>query len=216
MSIVVTTLSERVFDALREQIVAGRLGTDLPIRQDSLAAKLGVSKIPVREALARLEQVGLLASRSNRGYFVPPMSLAQVEEICELRVAVEPRAAARGAARADEAARAAASDAMQRLDRASSVRGTDVAELSRVFHVALVAPADRPLTTQLVERLLVLQERYVMSYLISTEHHDRSCREQHLLLEAWLARDEALIEKRLTRHLQQSLLVLKRLIASAA
>src|SRR3546814_5763822 len=58
MSIVVRTLSERVFDIVREQIVVGELATDMPIRQDALAAELGVSKIPVREALARLEQEG--------------------------------------------------------------------------------------------------------------------------------------------------------------
>ena len=53
MSIVVRTLSERVFEIVREQIVTGQLPHDLPIRQDALAAELGVSKIPLREALAR-------------------------------------------------------------------------------------------------------------------------------------------------------------------
>src|SRR3546814_15288270 len=74
MSIVVRTLSERVFDVVREQIIMGKLRTDTPIRQDALAAELGVSKIPVREALARLEQEGLLTSHPNRGYLVRPMS----------------------------------------------------------------------------------------------------------------------------------------------
>lgn len=214
MPIIVTTLSERVFDSLRELIVAGRLGADIPIRQDSLAASLGVSKIPVREALARLAQVGLLASRSNRGYVVPPMSTVQLEEIYELRLAVEPREAVRGAANADAAARAAATLAMQRIDHASAVNGTDVAALERLFHLALVQPADRPLATQLVERLLVLSERYAMTCLIARDNRDRSCREQHLLLEAWLARDEALIERRLMRHLRHSLAAIKQRIAA--
>src|SRR3546814_15847359 len=81
MSIVVRTLSERVFDIVREQIVVGELATDMPIRQDALAAELGVSKIPVREALARLEQEGLLISHPHRGYLVRPMSAAEADEI---------------------------------------------------------------------------------------------------------------------------------------
>src|SRR3546814_12459130 len=94
MSIVVRTLSERVFDIVREQIVVGELATDMPIRQDALAAELGVSKIPVREALARLEQEGLLISHPNRGYLVRPMSAAAADEIFALRLAIEPAAAA--------------------------------------------------------------------------------------------------------------------------
>src|SRR3546814_618727 len=94
MSIVVRTLSERVFDIVREQIVVGELATDMPIRQDALAAELGVSKIPVREALARLEQEGLLISHPNRGYLVRPMSAAEADEIYALRLALEPAAAA--------------------------------------------------------------------------------------------------------------------------
>ena len=54
MAIVVRTLSEQVFEIVREQIVTGKLVGDTPIRQDALASELGVSKIPLREALARL------------------------------------------------------------------------------------------------------------------------------------------------------------------
>ncbi|WP_326838798.1 hypothetical protein [Sphingomonas alpina] len=50
MSIVIRTLSERVFEIVREQIVTGQLPEDVPIRQDALASDLGVSKIPLREA----------------------------------------------------------------------------------------------------------------------------------------------------------------------
>ncbi len=67
MSIVVRTLSDRVFEAVREQILKGRLRNGEPIRQDALATALGISKIPLREALARLEQEGLLINHPNRG-----------------------------------------------------------------------------------------------------------------------------------------------------
>ncbi len=67
MTIVVRTLSDRVFEIVRERIVSGALPETVPIRHDALASELGVSKIPLREALTRLEQEGLVRSQANRG-----------------------------------------------------------------------------------------------------------------------------------------------------
>src|SRR6478735_3847305 len=134
-SIVVRTLSERVFEIVREQIVTGRLATNLPIRQDALAAQLGVSKIPLREALGRLEQEGLLVSQANRGYFIQPMSAEQADEIYAMRLAIEPAAAAHAALVADAPAQAEAEAAFDRLDRAF---GSDLGEMAvrnRDFHI---------------------------------------------------------------------------------
>ena len=131
MSIVVRTLSERVFDIVREQIVVGELATDMPIRQDALAAELGVSKIPVREALARLEQEGLLISHPNRGYLVRPMSAAEADEIYALRLALEPAAAAFAAVHADDAEREEAQRVSERLDAAASDKLADADDCSR-------------------------------------------------------------------------------------
>ena len=94
MSLIVRTLSEQIFTVVRERIVTGKLPADQPIRQDALAGELGVSKIPLREALARLEQEGLLISHANRGFFVRPMSAQDAEEIFALRLAIEPKAVA--------------------------------------------------------------------------------------------------------------------------
>jgi DNA-binding GntR family transcriptional regulator len=205
MSIVVRTLSERVFEIVREQIVTGKLGTDAPIRQDALAAELGVSKIPLREALARLEQEGLLTSQANRGFFVQPMSAAQAEEIYALRLAIEPAAAAHAATRADEGADAAAIDAFERLDRAASTDLPQVAVRNREFHVALVRPGGRLLTTQMVERLSILSERYVVAHLEPAGRESRAHREHRALLDAFLARDGATLERLLAAHIGATL-----------
>ncbi|MDG6745705.1 GntR family transcriptional regulator, partial [Staphylococcus aureus] len=95
MSLVVRTLSEQIFTIIRERIISGDLPEEQPIRQDALANELGVSKIPLREALARLEQEGLLTSQANRGFFVRSLGAGEAEEIYELRLSIEPNAAAR-------------------------------------------------------------------------------------------------------------------------
>ncbi|MGQ7349005.1 GntR family transcriptional regulator, partial [Streptococcus suis] len=95
--------------------VSGEIPTGAPIRQDALAADLGVSKIPLREALARLEQEGLLVSQANRGYTVRPMSAEQADEIYALRLAIEPAAAARAAREASVREQAEAEAAFHAL-----------------------------------------------------------------------------------------------------
>jgi DNA-binding GntR family transcriptional regulator len=205
MSIVVRTLSERVFEIVRERIVAGRLPVSAAIRQDALAAELGISKIPLREALARLEQEGLLTSHANRGYFVRPMSTDQAEEIYALRLAIEPAAAAYAATVAQDADRAAVTDAFVRLDNAAHDNLVEVAVRNRDFHVALVRPGQRLLTTQLVERLAVLSERYVIAHLEPAERESRAHREHSDLLNAFLARDSATLETLLVRHIGATL-----------
>ncbi|MFC3579601.1 GntR family transcriptional regulator [Sphingomonas hylomeconis] len=205
MSIVVRTLSERVFEIVREQIVTGALPDLLPIRQDALASDLGVSKIPLREALARLEQEGLLTSQPNRGYFVQPMSAAQADEIFELRLALEPRSAAFASTLANEADQAAAYAAFEALDSAANNNLAEVAIRNRAFHTALVRPGGKLLTTQLVERLAVLAERYVVAQLKPAGRDARAHLEHRGLIDAWLARDVPLLTERLTAHIQGTL-----------
>ncbi|GGB26768.1 GntR family transcriptional regulator [Sphingomonas metalli] len=207
--IVVRTLSDQVFEIVRERIVTGRLRDDAPIRQDALATELGVSKIPLREALARLEQEGLLVSQANRGYTVRAMSAEQADEIYALRLSIEPAAAARGAEAADDPARADALAAFHALDEAANSDLAQVAVRNRNFHTALVRPAGRLLTTQLVERLAILAERYVVAHLEPAGRDARAHLEHRHLIDAWMARDGAALETLMHRHIEGTLLDLR-------
>lgn len=202
MTIIVKTLSDQVFEVVREQIVTGQLGEDAPIRQDALANRLGVSKIPLREALARLEQDGLLTSQANRGYVVRPMTTAELDEIYDLRLKIEPEAAAFASTVATDEDRTAVLDAFRRLDRAAASELGQVAIRNREFHTALVRPGGRDLTTQLVQRLTIFAERYVVAHLQPAGRDARAHHEHHELLEAWLGRDSRRVKKVLTEHIR--------------
>lgn len=215
-AIVVRTLSDQVFEIVRERIVTGRLRDDAPIRQDALATELGVSKIPLREALARLEQEGLLVSQANRGYTVRPMSAEEADEVYALRLVIEPAAAARAAAVASETAREEAVAAFHALDEAANTDLAQVAIRNRHFHTALVRPAGRILTTQLVERLAVLSERYVIAHLAPAGRDARAHLEHREMIDAWMARDEAALESLLHRHIEATLLDLRAQFAAGA
>jgi DNA-binding GntR family transcriptional regulator len=216
LTITVRTLADRAFEIVRERIVSGALPELVPIRQDALATELGVSKIPLREALARLEQEGLIAGQANRGYTVLPMSAVHAEEIYELRAAIEPSAAAYAALHADDARRATAIEAFEALDVAMSRNLVEAAARNRAFHAALVAADGRTLTVQLVERLSVLAERYVVAHLRPAGRGDRAHVEHQLLLDAWLARDADAVHGLLERHLAATIEDLRIEFVSAA
>ncbi|HEV8695060.1 MAG TPA: GntR family transcriptional regulator [Lysobacter sp.] len=205
MSIITRSLADQAFEVIRERILSAKIPPLAPIRQDALAEELGISKIPLREALAKLEQHGLLHSLPNRGFFVPPLTTTEAEEVFALRLKIEPEAAARASLDADDSQREAAKAALAALENVSSTDPRDTVLLNRAFHLALVRPGGRQVTTQLVERLHVLAERYVHKHLEPAGRNARAHREHRALLKAWLARDVDRIGVLLSQHIATTL-----------
>jgi DNA-binding GntR family transcriptional regulator len=87
-------LSDLAYWRLREEILRGGFSTNEPIRQEKIAARLEISRLPVREALSRLEAEGLVTLRPRRGYVLTPHDPAEIEEIFDIRMILERRAGA--------------------------------------------------------------------------------------------------------------------------
>lgn len=198
------TRPDALIDRLRERILSGAAAPGAPVRQDTLAAELGVSKIPLREAMARLEQEGLLRSETNRGYFVRALDAAEAREVYALRLTLEPPVAALAAARANEDDHRVAQDALAALDAATERHGGEVGALNRAFHLALIRPAGQLVTFEIVERLHILSERYVRKHLEPGGRDTRAIREHHDLLAAWLARDGTRVAGLLAAHIRET------------
>lgn len=205
MSIVPRSLSDQAFEVVRERILSTQIPPLAPIRQELLAEELGISKIPLREALGRLEQQGLLSSHPNRGFFVPAMTAGEAEEVFALRLKIEPDAAAHACLEASEDERKAAGTALAALETASRADVHSAVRFNRTFHLSLVRPGGRHVTTQLVERLQVLAERYVRKHLEPEGREARASSEHHEILEAWLARDSARVADLLCAHIVSTL-----------
>lgn len=204
-SIVVRNLSDQLVELVRDRILTGEVPPDLPIRQDALAAELGVSKIPLREALTRLEQEGLLRSQANRGFFVRALNAEEAEEVYALRLKLEPDAMALAALRADDAERREAMEVLDALDNMTDARGTGVGAFNRAFHLALIRPSGQPITTSILERLQVLSERYVRKHLEPLGRDERANEEHRQMLDTWLARDGEGIAALTRTHISQTL-----------
>lgn len=83
------TLADGLHDALREDIVRGRLLPGEHINERALARAWGASRTPVREALRRLEQAGLVTRDGRSRYVVRPFSLAEMDQLYDVRIALE-------------------------------------------------------------------------------------------------------------------------------
>lgn len=84
-------LSGRVYETLRANIRNGKILPGQPLQEVPLSAQLGVSRTPVREALGRLANEGLVVS-DGRSYMVPSLALADIDDIYEIRCLIEPEA----------------------------------------------------------------------------------------------------------------------------
>lgn len=205
MTIIIRNLSEQLVDLVRDRILTGEVAPDRPIRQDALAAELGVSKIPLREALARLEQEGLLASQANRGFTVRPLNAEEAEEVYALRLKLEPEMVALAARRATSTDHRVACDILERLYDVTDPLGDGAGAFNRAFHLALLRPAGRPVTVTILERLHVLSERYVRKHLEPLGRDERANEEHREMLEVWLARDERRVEALTIAHIGKTL-----------
>jgi len=93
------SLGERVYRALKEDILARRIAGDEPLVEQTLAERYGVSKTPVREALRLLVHDGMLRVLPRKGYVVRPMEIQDIVEVFELRRILEPALCAEAARR---------------------------------------------------------------------------------------------------------------------
>jgi len=135
------TATDRVFAVLRERIVGGQLAAGSQHSIYRLAEQLGVSRTPVREAVLRLADLGLVEIERNRGVRVRSVTVADVREVFELRLLLEVPAAAGAAARADGATRSALAANVEAMRaHADGGREADFTAVDRDFH-ALVASA---------------------------------------------------------------------------
>jgi DNA-binding GntR family transcriptional regulator len=87
------TLAEAVYQTLRRAIRDGLLSEAEPLREGRLAARLAVSRTPVREALQRLTREGLIGHTGGKGVAVPALDARDLAEIYDIRLALEPAAA---------------------------------------------------------------------------------------------------------------------------
>lgn len=164
---------EQIADCLRSEIEQGILPPGAGLNQASLAARFGLSRIPIREALRQLSAEGYVLYRPNKGATViSPLSEVDFDEILEIRECLERRIIGHAVNRYTPAL---IRDVRAMLESMNAVAeaGGDVVGRHLEFHTLLGKPADRPRMTQIVNdwRFRVDEERTRQFILASRKLH---------------------------------------------
>jgi DNA-binding GntR family transcriptional regulator len=180
------TLNSFVVERLREKIVSGELPAGSKIDQNAVAAELGVSRMPVREALRQLDAEGFVTLLSHRGAIVSELSVDEIVEMYEMRAVLSGLASRLAVPNFDDAT-------VQRLEQLSKdmEKTTDPdewIELNQQFHDAIEKPSGAKRLLELIERLtqqcrpsLQISVRLVHAQTPAQKEHDaivRACRER--------------------------------------
>ncbi len=185
------TLGTATVNAIRELILHGELPPGAPIRQEWLSARLGVSRIPVREALRQLDAEGLVVFAPHRGAMVPLLSPEEIGELYELRSLIEGDLLRRAVPHFGPADATRARNAVEELNHAfASEEVRAWGRLNWAFHAALYAPAGRPRTLAVAENLHHRTDRFSRMQLVLT-HGRRQAQREHAGLLSRVRRGDA-------------------------
>lgn len=193
------TVADRIAALLREAIAAGTLAAGTVLRQDELALRFGVSRMPVRDALRLLEAEGIVSIHPTRGAFVAPMDAAEIAEIYAVRALLEREALRLALPSVTDAQLDRASAFLDRLDAEPDVARWGA--LNRDFHLALYEPCGNARLLDLIEAQHRASDRYVRVLLASLDYRSRSQHEHRKLLAACRKRSEEKGLSWLARHL---------------
>lgn len=160
------TTQEATAAELRRLILAGELAPGEPLRQEALADRLGVSRVPIREALKSLAAEGLVTYAAHRGYTVTEVSAADLAEVYHLRDLLESEAIVLAISRLGDDQCAALADtlsaAADAVDRA--IDPGELRETNRRLHFLLFEAAERPRLIRLLDGLWDVSDVYRALY----------------------------------------------------
>lgn len=194
--------AEHVAAYLRMAILRGEIKSKEPLRQDKIAEELGLSKIPIREALVQLKAEGLVTLHLNRGAYVSTLNAAEAAEIYTIRIALETVALESAIPHHTPAQLMEAENTLRVMDVE-----TDVArwtELNWQFHAQLYQAAQMPRLISILEPLHINVARYLVLYLNNLGYQAASQGEHYAILQACRAGNVTEAVQLLRQHLQSA------------
>jgi DNA-binding GntR family transcriptional regulator len=197
------SLSKVVSEKIRGQILAGRLKPGERLVEDRLSAELGVSRVPVREALRGLSMEGLVRLEPNRGASVTEVTPELLAELVEVRTLLEALNARLAARRHDPQIVALLQDTLRRGNEAAqSGTADELAQLNAEFHERL-AEASR--NSVLSDIMRSLRERTGLAFSINGRARAREDWKEHAgVLAAVIEGDEEIAALLAARHVKNA------------
>lgn len=200
---------DAIVELLQDAIVRGELPQGMRLRQELFAKKFAISKIPLREALAKLDAAGFVTTHPRRGVFVSEISAERIEEIFQLRLSIEPDLLRYAVPRMTTADMAKVEKIIETFEV------TETAKLGQVnweLHRALYVPSGRDLSLQILGNLHLHVDRYVRLHMGILDPTKSSNDEHRAILAACRERDIDLAVQILREHIDNIRLAIGRFV----
>lgn len=198
------TLVDQVYEALMAEITEGKFGPEGRLIQEELAEALGVSRQPVQQALMLLRSHGVLRDAPGRGLMVAPLDPEHVLHLYEIRGALDGLASAVAAS----AGRASTDEGAACIERGrAAVKSRSVARMIAAdveFHFFLYRMSGNPLIAEVCQPHWTYLRRVMGEVLASGDARDHIWDEHEAILEAVVAGNAAVAERRAREHVAQA------------
>lgn len=197
------TLETQVYQVLRAAILEKQLASGERLVQDELATKLGTSRIPVRDALKRLEVEGLVTTNERGSYFVSTFGVEDLEEIYDLRALLEPYAAAKATTRLTASELEELERLVQDMAQAAAAQDRErYVQLNEDFHTILYEASKERRLVRMIKSLWSGQPP--LTPITVPGQLDRSPQEHQELLGALKEGNVGAVEDILRMHIQNA------------
>lgn len=200
--------AQLIADQLRELIVQGAFRPGQQVNESALASQLNTSRGPLREALQRLCQEGILVSKRNRGVFVLELSSEDVREIYAVREAVELAAADSlldsGPEQVTDTCRELKGIIRNMAKQVAASEWQAIARLDMQFHTAFVSGAGNNRLIRIYATLAAESRMCILSLEVSYPRIDALVQEHQTILDLLEARDRTGLKQAVKRHMQKA------------
>ena len=206
-------VQEFVSRRLTEAIVTGSLASGEKLSPTKIGADLGVSHIPVREALAGLEADGYVRRVPRVGFFVASLSVDYIEDVYRWRAVLEDEAHRIAVPKLTAADLARMRQIDKKINRAGESRSNRFIDLNREFHFVAFERAESEILLRFLNHLWDASSRY--QNMMDVTRPRTKLREQHSsILEAFEARDVEAINAHMAEHRALTLEAIRKMAAS--
>lgn len=206
------SLIDVALQQMKKSIICCELAPGEKLKVAELSKSYGLSSSPIREALNRLAQEGIVEANENKGFRVTELSLDDFREITRLRCLLESEALADAIAHGDDAWEANVLGAFHRLGliekklgKVAVVLDDDWAQRHKAYHFALFSACPSPLLLRMIDSLFDRAERYRRFSALHRTGERRKGDEHKQLMDAALARDSEKAVELLKRHINGTL-----------
>lgn len=206
-----STLKQRVYQGVRDMILAGKIRPGEPLRERDLAQQLNVSRTPLREALNRLERDGLAVATPHKGYHVPALDPKMAAELLELRYVLDGHAAGLAARNITEKGIRELESVMAELDHLAKRKDPsteDLAEEIRVglqIHYIIAREAGQRFLNEVLSNMYGRLSLYIWVEVLWVDRWDLTRAEHREIIDAVVARDETRATKAAQDHVRRSI-----------